>query len=266
MLFSKSRFLTTALALLALVGCSPSGDGRAPAGAALLGETAQPGAFLAYEHSVGIRLPVEQVEPRLAAVREACSSQRFGQCDLLGIEQSQGAYQAASITVRIVPAGVEPMVGFAGDGGELQSRHTRAEDLAQAVSDTEQQRQRLERQRKTLLQYQARTDLSVSDMLAMARELADVEVQLAGNAQQSAQQQRRLTTNLLTLSFSTDGEPVGRLARIGAAASGMLDNATEGATEAIRLLGYGIPFVIILFPLALLVRWLWRKASRVRKA
>jgi hypothetical protein len=266
MLFSKSRFLATALALLTLTGCSPSGDGRPPAGAALLGETAQQGAFLAYEHSVGIRLPVEQVEQRLAAVREACSSQRFGQCDLLAIEQNQGAYQAASITVRIAPAGVEPMVGFAGEGGELQSRHTRAEDLAQAVSDTEQQRQRLERQRKTLLQHQDRTDLSVSDMLALARELADVEVQLASNAQQSAQQQRRLTTNLLTLSFSTDGEPVGRLARIGAAASGMLDNATEGATEAIRLLGYGIPFVIILFPLALLVRWLWRKASRARKA
>ena len=264
MLTLKPWFLATALALLTLTGCSPSGDGRPPAGAALLGETAQQGAFLAYEHSVGIRLPVEQVEPRLAAVREACSRQRFGQCDLLAIEQNQGAYQAASITVRIAPAGVEPMVGFAGDGGELQSRHTRAEDLAQAVSDTEQQRQRLERQRKTLLQYQARTDLSVSDMLALARELAEVEVQLAGNAQQSAQQQRRLTTNLLTLSFSTDGEPIGRLARIGAAASGMLDNATEGATEAIRLLGYGIPFVIILFPLALLVRWLWRKASRVR--
>jgi len=264
MLSHRTWFLATALALLTLVGCSPSGDSHPPAGAALQGEMAQQGAFLAYEHSVGIRLPVEQVEPRLAAVREACSSQRFGQCDLLAIEQSQGAYQAASITVRIAPAGVEPLVGFAGEGGELQSRHTRAEDLAQAVSDTEQQRQRLERQRKTLLQYQARSDLSVSDMLALARELADVEVQLAGNAQQSAQQQRRLTTNLLTLSFSTDGEPVGRLARIGAAASGMLDNATEGATEAIRLLGYGIPFVIILFPLALLVRWLWRKASRVR--
>lgn len=264
MLFSKSRFLITALALLTLVGCSPSGDGPAPAGAALQGEMAQRGAFLAYEHSVGIRLPVEQVEPRLAAVRDACSSQRFGQCDLLAIEQSQGHYQAASITVRIAPAGVEPLVGFAGEGGELQSRHTRAEDLAQAVSDTEQQRQRLERQQKTLLQYQARTDLSVSDMLALARELAEVEVQLAGNAQQSAQQQRRLTTNLLTISFSTEGEPVGRLARIGDAASGMLDNATEGATEALKLLGYGIPFVIILFPLALLVRWLWRKASRAR--
>jgi hypothetical protein len=264
MLTPKSWFLATALALLPLVGCSPSGDGRAPAGAALQGEMAQQGAFLAYEHSVGIGLPVEQVEPRLAAVRDACSSQRFGQCDLLAIEQSQGHYQAASITVRITPAGVEPLVGFAGEGGELQSRHTRAEDLAQAASDTEQQRQRLERQQKTLLQYQARTDLSVSDMLALARELAEVEVQLAGNAQQSAQQQRRLTTNLLTLSFSTEGEPVGRLARIGDAASGMLDNATEGATEALKLLGYGIPFVIILFPLALLVRWLWRKASRAR--
>ncbi|WP_083640148.1 DUF4349 domain-containing protein [Pseudomonas sp. PA15(2017)] len=264
MLSIKPWSLTVALALLTLTGCSPSGDGRPPAGAALLGETAQQGAFLAYEHSVGIRLPAGQVEPRLAAVREACSSQRFGQCDLLAIEQNQGAYQAASITVRIAPAGVEPMVGFAGDGGELQSRHTRAEDLAQAVSDTEQQRQRLERQRKTLLQHQARTDLSVSDMLALARELAEVDVQLADNTQQSAQQQRRLTTNLLTLSFSTDGEAAGRLARIGAAASGMLDNATEGATEAIRLLGYGIPFVIILFPLALLVRWLWRKANRVR--
>ena len=265
MLNRRYPLLIALFCAIFLSGCSPSGESRAPGGAALMGETAQQGVYLAYEHSVGIRLPADQLQSRLGAVREACADQRFGACDLLAIEQNQGQYQAASISVRIVPAGVEKMVAFAGEGGELQHRHTRAEDLAQAVSDTAQQRQRLERQRQTLLQYQARGDLAVSDMLALARELADVEVQLASNAQDAAQQQRRLTTNLLTLSFSTEGEPTSRLARIGEAASGMLDNATEGTTEAIRLLGYGIPFVIILFPLALLVRWLWRKANSARQ-
>ncbi|TBU94719.1 DUF4349 domain-containing protein [Phytopseudomonas dryadis] len=260
----KHWLLVCTLSLSLLAGCSPDGQ-NAPGGAAVRGESAQAGAFLAYEHQVGIRLAAEQVEARLAAVRDACTDERFGPCDLLAIEQHQGHYQAASISVRIAPAGVEPLVAFAGEGGSLQSRQTRAEDLAQAVSDNQQLRQRLERQQQTLLQYQSRRDLSVSDMLALARELAEVEVQLAASAQEAAQQQRRIATNLLTLNFTSDRAPIGRLARIGDAASGMLDNATEGATQALELLGYGIPFVIILFPLALLVRWLWRKSVRGRR-
>ncbi|MES2820437.1 MAG: DUF4349 domain-containing protein [Pseudomonadota bacterium] len=246
------------LALVLLAGCSQPGEDLA--GAPIGGERAKAGAFLAYEHQVGISLDPAQIEQRLAAVREACQDERFGACDLLGIEQNAGGYRSASLSLRIVPDGVDKLLALAVEGGSLESRRTQAEDLAQAVSDTQQQRQRLERQHQTLLAFQERKDLSVSDMLALARELAEVEVQLAASQQDAAQQQRRLDTNLLILDFSS--APPGRLSRLGQAFDNLADNIAEGAGQALEMLGYGLPFLVILFPLALLLHWLWRRITR----
>ena len=245
------------LTLGLLAGCSPKSEESA--GGAVSGEMAKTGAFLAYEHQVGVRLEQARIAPRLTLLREACRDERFGHCDLLAIEQGNGGYRSASLTLRIVPDGVERLLALATEGGTLESRRTHAEDLAQAVSDTNQQRQRLERQHQTLLAYQERKDLSVSDMLALARELAEVEVQLAANQQDAAQHKRRLDTNLLTLNFSS--APPGRLSRLGQAFDDLADNITEGAGQALEMLGYGLPFLVILFPLALLTRWLWRKTT-----
>lgn len=261
----KHWTLSLLLALTALAGCSPS-ERESGGGAAFQGEASKPGTFLAYEHQVSIHLAAENVAPRLAAAREACNDGRFGTCDLLAIEQSQGGYRAGQLVLRIVPEGVEKMVALAAEGGELESRNTRAEDLAQAVGDNARTRERLERQYKTLEEFQGRKDLAVADLLALAREMAELEVQLAATNQEAAQQQRRIATNLLTLDFTTDQQRPSRLSRIGDAAAGLLDNATEGTAQALEMLGYGIPFVIILFPLALLVRWLWRKSTRRGKA
>lgn len=261
----KHWTLPLLLALTALVGCSQPGSDAGGA-AAFKGEASKPGAFLAYEHQVSIHLAAEAVAPRLAATREACNDGRFGSCELLAIEQNQGGYRAGQLVLRIVPEGVEKIVALAAEGGELQSRTTRAEDLAQAVGDNVRTRERLERQYKTLQAFQERKDLAVADLLALAREMAELEVQLAANAQESAQQQRRIATNLLTLDFTTDQQRPSRLSRIGEAAAGLLDNATEGTAQALEMLGYGIPFVVILFPLALLVRGLWRRATGRNKA
>lgn len=249
--------------LVALAGCSEKSGSSAGEGAASFsGEKAKAGVFLAYEHSVGIELDKAIISQRLADTREACTSGRFGACDLLGIEQGDSSYRAGSLTVRIVPEGVEKLVALAGEGGTLLTRNTHAEDLAQAVSDNNQVRERLLRQYKTLEQFQDRKDLSVSDMLALAREMAEVQVQLDATSQEAAQQQRRINTNLLTLTFSTKEQRPSRFSRIGDAFGDLLDNATDGSTQALQVIGYGVPFLIVLFPLALLVRWLWRKTTR----
>jgi len=258
------------LLLLALAGCGKqdgySSETAVSGSADVQGEKAKAGAFLAYEHYVTLELDKAAVRQRLADTREACTSGRFGQCDLLGIEQGDSDYNAGQLRVRIVPEGVEKLVSLAGEGGKLVSRTTHAEDLAQAVSDNNQVRERLQRQYKTLEQFQDRKDLSVSDMLALAREMAEVQVQLDATSQEAAQQQRRINTNLLTLSFRTETQREGRFSRIGEAFGNLLDNATDGTAKALEVLGYSIPFLIVLFPLALLVRWLWRKVTRRRSS
>ncbi len=246
--------------LLSLIGCSDQSG--APLGDALHGERNKAGSYLAYEHHVGIELTAEQIGERIAATREACMSERFGACSLIAAQQSSGRAPRGELTLRIIPDGVEAITRLASEGGELTNRTTRAEDLAQAVSDNRRQNEQLLRQQQTLQQFEKRDGLAVSDLLALAREQAALEVQLQALAQEAAQQQRRLDTNLLTLNFSSpyESSPLGR---IGDAFSRFTDNLAEGTANLIEFIGYSLPFLIVLFPIALGLRKLWRRlASR----
>lgn len=244
---------------LALAACAKTSS--VDPGPTVTGEQSRPGASLAYEHSVAITLPREGFGQRLEAVRSACLDERFGACSLLSFEQSSEHRPSGAISVRLLPEAVEPLVALATEGGKLGSRKTRAEDLAEAVADTEAHLERLQLQRSTLLQYQAQPDLSLSDMLTIARELAAVEAGLQGHQRSAANQVRRLETNLLTFSFNTPYE-VSRLSRLGDALTESLDTAISGIADAIAFVAYGLPILIVAFPLALLWRSLWRRATR----
>ncbi|MGG2397637.1 DUF4349 domain-containing protein [Pseudomonas sp. SH1-B] len=251
-------WMVTALALI-LTGCSdPSGT---PGGGALQGERNKADSYLAYEHHVGIEISSERIGERIAATREACLSERFGACSLIAAQQSTGRNPRGELTLRIVPDGVEALTGLASEGGELISRTTRAEDLAQAVADNRRQHEQLLRQQQTLQQFEKRDDLAVTDLLTLAREQAALEVQLQAIAQEAAQQQYRLSTNLLTLNFSSPYES-SALGRIGDAFSRLSDNLAEGTVNVIEFVGYSLPFLIVLFPVALGLRKLWRRLTR----
>lgn len=258
----------TLLALALLAGCSAGHDPAPPAGAPeaapLSGEQAKPGAFLAYEHDVSIQLAPQALAPRLEALRGACVEERFGPCDLLALEQSSGAYPSAQVSMRVPPEAVEKLVALAARDATLERRASRAEDLAQAVGDGDQRLERLRRQHALLQGYQTRQDLAVSDLLAVARELAEVESQLAEAGRDNERLRQRIATNLPTLTFSAERAPDGRLARLDAAVDGLLDDVADGTAQALRMLGYGLPFLVLLFPLALLLRALWRRAARHR--
>ncbi|RPS11555.1 DUF4349 domain-containing protein [Pseudomonas aeruginosa] len=241
--------LAAGILLAALYGCSAEHAENISGNAGFQGETGKPGTALAYEHRVGIRLPAARIDAQLAASRDACNSERFGQCDVLAIEQHGGIGHYAELTVRIVPDGVEKLVGAAAEGGTLESR----------------QRERLQREYQTLQQYQGRKDMSVGDLLALAKEIAAVEAQLADNAQAGAQQQRRIATNLLTLSFSSEARPDSRLGQLAGAAGGLLDDLVDGTIAAMKFFAYSLPFLVVLLPLGLLLRGLWRWLRRPGK-
>lgn len=251
----------------ALAGCGAPSEHAANYGGGFQGEAAKAGSSLAYEHQVGIRLASERIDAQLAATRDACTQERFGQCDLIAIEQSgDSQMRNAHLVVRIVPGGVEKLVALAAEGGQLQSRRTQAEDLAQAVSDNQQLRERLEREYQTLQGFQGRKDMSVSDLLALAKATAEVEQQLQSARQDSAQQQRRIATNLLTLDFSSEYQATGRWARIGKAFGNSLDELTDGTVSAIQVAAFGLPLLVVLLVAGLILRWLWRKLGASRAA
>jgi hypothetical protein len=220
--------------------------------------TFAPAAMLAYEHSLSIKLPAERIPERLLAAREACATARFGECHILNITQSQ---YYASLTVRMLPAGVEPLIALAGEAGEITSRSTRAEDLSEAVKDNRQKQAQLDAYAKRMEELSRRHDIGVADLITLAREQASVQQQRDTLRQESAQQQRRIDTNLLTLDFS-DANRQSVWRDFSDSLGDLLAQLLSGIANALSLLAYGLPFLIIFFPVLILGRWAWRRVFR----
>ena len=255
-----SKIVVLIVAIALLPGCAKKTVQTAPV---IAGESSKAGAFLAYEHTVYVDLGDDGISARLDVVRDACLSERFGACSLLSVEQGAGNYPRGEIAVRVIPSGVEPLVKLASDGAKIRTRATRAEDLAEAVADTTHQGELLARQRARLEEFQSRKDLSVADMLALSKELAALEVQGEQVAKDAAQQRRRIETNRLTIAFAVPSMRSGT-ARIGDAFGSLREWFVEGIADALEYFGYALPFLFVGFPLLLILRALWRRATRIR--
>jgi hypothetical protein len=245
------------VAVLALAGCAKK---TTVDGASVDGEIAKPGTSLAYEHTVSVSISGIALSETMSGVREACADQRFGSCSLLRFEESSGRYPSGLLAVRIVPDGVEPLVALASKDAKVGSRQTRAEDLAEAVADAAREEEQLNAQRRQLLDFRSRKNLTVTDMISLAHEGALVESRLAELGRTSINLQRRIETNLLTIQFSTSDNR-SRWSAVGNSIADSLDSLADGTSEAIEMIAFGIPFLIVLFPLALVWRWLWRRAT-----
>ena len=252
-----------ALVVLTLVGCGK--PGMADAGGAGAGAVASPeGASLAYEHDLDIRLEATQIGPRVKQIADACQSARFGDCAVLQVGQQGGEYPTGSIRVRIAPKGVEPIIGLAGQGGEVSSRNTHAEDLAQQVADTALAKARLQKEHERLLAYQDSKDIKLADLLVITQRLSEIEAGVEQANKDAAQQRRRIDTQLVTMQFNT---PSGQRSRseIGQALRESGTILTNSVAFLIRAVAALLPVAVVLG----LVGWfgvrLWRWRRR-RKA
>ena len=250
------------IALALAIGCAAcsSHDKATSIAPAAAGIESPPGASLAYEHHVAIELAAARIGERVGAAQAACLEQRFGDCAVLAIEEQSGEWPSASLTVRIAPAGVAELLALASEGGEVSSRSTRAEDLAQAVADTEAARTRLEKMHAKLFAFAERKDLKIDDALTLSREMASLEVQLEQLARDAAQQRRRIDTNLLAMSFRPPGTATASNALVTALAEsgeGFLD----GAAGVVELVSFLAPFAIAGLSLVAAFRW-WRRRRR----
>jgi len=251
MLIAKRWVLVATLVLVA-TGCSRKQEAKP---LPVAGELAKAGAKLAYEHHLRIELQEAQIAPRVAAVREACESSRFGACNVLRIDQSE---HSGSLTVRIVPSGVEPLSAMASQDGKMVWRQTQAEDLADAVNDNEQKLKQLEIYSTQVEQLAQRKDISTSDLITLSHERAQIQVERENLQNVATQQQRRIDTNLLQLDFSD--ETGGR--HFGISLGDWADQLSDGIRDALSMLAYGIPFLLLAFPLALGWRWFWRRVTK----
>lgn len=246
----------SAVSEMAVAAGAPSARAAAET-AAGAGEVAS---YLAYEHTIGISLAAADMAPRVEALQAACNDGRFGHCAVLNVWQQGGDRPGGSIGMRIVPAGVEPMIALASDGAELGSRSTRAEDLAVVVRDNELQQDRLRKELERLSGFQARRDLAVADMIALSERMASAEAQLEAAERQAAQHRRRIDTQLLTFNFSATRtqEAQGEVSRALRDFGGIF---ASGTAWTIRAAAFLLPLAAVLAVLVALFR-AWRRRRR----
>jgi hypothetical protein len=275
---SATRAALAAAVLLALTGCGRHEAGEVAADASSLDRMqvaaeryaapapakalqAPEGTFLAYEHDVSVRLPGADIAKHVAAVRDACQQQRFGDCAVLHISEEGDPSPEGEITVRSAPAAVEPLIKLAGESGEIASRSSSAEDLAQQVADTGRTRARLENEHARLLEYQRRGDLKMADLLTLSQRLAEIEGGLQQASQEAAQQKRRIDTQRLTINFSAVGTEQ-RRSELGQALSETGEIFTGSVALLIRFIAGVLPPAILLAVLVWLARVWWRRKRR----
>lgn len=248
-------------ALLALAGCGKHEMASTGAAAAEAVQSPQ-GAFLAYEHTVQLQLPGKEVAPRVKAVADACQSAKFGDCAVLNVSQQAGDTPRGTIKVRIAPKGVEPLIALATDKGEVVTRNTEAEDLAQQVADTQLMQDRLKNEHARLVEYQQRRDLAVADLLTISQRLSEIEASLQQANRDAAQQHRRIDTQLVTINLESTNSQRNR-SEIGRAFGDFGEIFSTSLAYLIRVVAGLLPVVIVGgFLLWGLRAWLRRRRAK----
>ena len=263
-------WLLAAMFVVGVAGCS-KGEDAMPAGAPVAAEAAAPptglvnrnGSQLAYEQEIRVRLDADRIAGNLASTRDACLSQRFGACTLLGEELGAGEHPRGSLVMRAAPAAVAGLAGTASRGGDIAQRSARAEDLADAVRDNGLRRQRLELQHRKLGEILERRDLKPEDLFAITERMSQLEAELNAAQQEAAQQQRRIATNLLTIQFESADITVAS-SRAGQALRGMTSTWDASVATIITVVGALLPVGLLALVVWLLVRALRRRLAKPR--
>lgn len=261
---SRIAVSLSALLLVTVAGCAKT-DGYSQADAAaeaapagLTGQANAPGNFLAYSHEATVRLEAAGIAERVAAVRTACMEGRHGTCTVLGEEQSSGQWPGGKLQLRAEPKAIEPLVAMAAQGGELSQRATEAEDLADAVRDNGLRQQRLRIQHERLSEFLARRDIKAEDLIALSNQLAQIETELQASEQEAAQQQRRLSTNLLTLRFESS-QVTAESSELGEALRDSLSVLDASVAVLVTVVVATLPFLLVLLAVGWAVRALLRR-------
>lgn len=242
-----------------LAASSMPADPSAPA----LAATPPQARTLAYEHVIDIELSrallLKRVEEIRAACREAAET-----CTLLDISvSSDERIPSAAIRMRIAPGGVDRLVDLTAAGGNIRSRTTHAEDLAEPIADTERQLSQLTTHRDRLAGLMKDKALTVDQLITTSRELSSVQTQLDQLGATRANLRRRVDTDLLTLNltlprreFRSEQTPV-------------LDAMHSFGSEVRWALGQVVtfianllPWLIVLVPGLIAIRWFWRRTGR----
>lgn len=274
----KQTFLSLAsfIAIFGLAGCSDKMEGSNLAAIETLpiaavaapAAPAQGGArridTLAYEHVISIEMGRELLPTRLREIQAACNADRTSNCTVLDVALSSNQdLPSGNIRMRLAPGGVDPIVALAGKDGEVTSRHTRAEDLAEPVADTERQIALLTLHRERLTELMKNKDIKIEQLITVSKELATVQSQLDSLSTQRANLRRRIDTDLLTINLSLPRQDyTSEQTPVRDALRSFGSDFRETVGMVIRFFAVLVPWLVVILPGLFLLRLFWQWIGR----
>jgi len=233
-----------------------------------------PGAvqYIAYSHSIGLRIPVKAIEPTMQAHIDVCNTAGPAVCVVTNSQLN--AYSDdeawASLHIRATPAWIDTfLAGVEAEAeavkGEVTSRQTTAEDLTVSIIDTDA---RL----KAQILLQARIEELLADrpgnlgeLLETQRELARVNGEIDSLTSSLAVLRQRVDMSQLAIDYQTKINPVsqGALAPLGDAFGSFFYNLSGAVAAVITAFAVGLPWLMLIGALL----WIWLRLiwPRIRR-
>jgi hypothetical protein len=184
-----------------LAGCSGKQNGANRA----VGEVAearvdhQRAARVAYEHEIEMEVPSGHIPQVAEAVQQACAALPERGCTLLEASIRSGSDAGATVRMRVIPEGVNKVLGSLDGRGKILAKSSKGEDLAEPIEDADRKMAMLTGYRDQLQTLARQRALDADALIKLHRELAQVQSEIEKAATSGAQLRRRVDTELLTV-------------------------------------------------------------------
>ncbi|MGB3627312.1 MAG: DUF4349 domain-containing protein [Henriciella sp.] len=236
----------------------PAPDGERP--------DVEPGAeqYIAYSHSLGLRLPEGGVDAMMQSHIEACREAGTNTC--IVVNSNTYNYDEdrvnGNLSIKAKPDWIEVFLGAVDEateaaGGDITSRSTSAVDLTRTIIDTGSRldaQKTLQRRLEGLLE---RRDGTLGDLLQIERELARVTGEIESIEAQLKALRLRVAMSELSISYETKIAPfsASRSNPLGEAFGDFFYNLSAAIGAVITAFAVGLPWLLLLS----VFLWIWLK-------
>lgn len=227
--------------------------------------TGEPGTeqYIAYSHNLGLTLPKGQVEPMMQTHTSACQAAGPSTCIVINsnVYSQDADYASGNLSIRATPNWIETfMSGVEEDaseaGGEITQRSTSADDLTRQIVDTGARLEAQETLQRRLMELLERRDGSLSDLLAIERELAQVTGNIESIKAQLKTLRLRVSMSSLDLNYQTERAVNGaRDNPLGEAFGDFFYNLTSAIAAVVTAFAVGLPWILLIGAFL----WIWLK-------
>ncbi|MEZ5953881.1 MAG: DUF4349 domain-containing protein [Hyphomonas sp.] len=232
--------------------------------------------YIAYSHSLGMRLPVAAIEPTMQTHIDACNT--AGPTICMVTNSWLNAYSedeaSGSLQIRATPAWIDTFLkGVDAEAkaakGEVFNRQTTAEDLTVSIIDTDARLKSLQTLQARLEQLLADRPGKLGELLETERELARVNGEIDSLKSTLAALRQRVDMSQLSVSYETKRNPVSRgaLQPLAHAFGDFFYNLSSALAAVITAFAVGLPWLLLIGVfLWVWLKLIWPRIRRKKKA